>query len=226
MPEYNEKYINWLLSVIRRTTYMFDESKSAAIRASWALRKTLTNLNFNEQELMTCLESEFFHWIKTGVLPKDNLVERSKYFAIVLDEGNYKEVFGKDEIDEIIRQEGITEFEPITEEIKEIIGLTAFKGKVIGKIKKVYTQREANELKEGEILVASMTTPELISGMRRAAAFVTDEGGLLSHAAIIAREMKKPCIIGTKIATRVLKDGDLVEVDADKGIVKILEKAK
>ena len=60
--------------------------------------------------------------------------------------------------------------------------------------------------------------------MKKAAAIITDKGGVLSHAAIVAREMKKPCIIGTKVATEVLHDGDLVEVDADNGIVKILEK--
>ena len=52
-----------------------------------------------------------------------------------------------------------------------------------------------------------------------------DRGGITSHAAIVAREMQKPCIIGTKVATQVLKDGDLVEVDADNGVVRILEKA-
>jgi len=56
--------------------------------------------------------------------------------------------------------------------------------------------------------------------MQRAAAFVTDEGGITCHAAIVAREMKKPCVIGTKIATKIFKDGDIVEVDADKGIVR------
>ena len=55
--------------------------------------------------------------------------------------------------------------------------------------------------------------------MKKAAAFVTDEGGLLCHAAIIAREMKKPCVIGTGEATRVLRDGDRVRVDADSGMV-------
>jgi pyruvate,water dikinase len=60
--------------------------------------------------------------------------------------------------------------------------------------------------------------------MEKAAGFVTDEGGITCHAAIIAREMKKPCVIATKFATRVLKDGDLVEVDADNGVVRILEK--
>ena len=61
--------------------------------------------------------------------------------------------------------------------------------------------------------------------MKKASAFITDEGGITCHASIMAREMKKPCIIGTKIATQVLKDGDLVEVDAQRGIVRILKKA-
>jgi len=58
--------------------------------------------------------------------------------------------------------------------------------------------------------------------MIRAAAFVTDEGGITCHAAIVAREMKKPCVIGTRIATKVFKEGDWVEVNADKGMVRKL----
>ena len=61
--------------------------------------------------------------------------------------------------------------------------------------------------------------------MKKAAAIVTDLGGILTHAAITARELGIPCLTGTKTATQVLKDGDLVEVDADKGIVKIIKKA-
>ena len=60
--------------------------------------------------------------------------------------------------------------------------------------------------------------------MKLAAAIITEPGGITSHAAIVSRELGVPCIIGTKIATKVLKDGDLVEVDADKGIVKIVKK--
>lgn len=67
-----------------------------------------------------------------------------------------------------------------------------------------------------------MTSPKLMSALIRCGAIVTDEGGLTSHAAIVARELKKPCIVGTKIATDVLRDGDLVEVDADKGVVRKL----
>ena len=69
-----------------------------------------------------------------------------------------------------------------------------------------------------------MTHPKDIVLIGKSLAIVTDEGGILSHAAIIAREMKKPCIIGTKIATKVFKDGDLVEVDANKGVVRKIEK--
>ena len=60
--------------------------------------------------------------------------------------------------------------------------------------------------------------------MKKSSVIITDAGGLTSHAAIVSRELGIPCIVGTKIATQVLKDGDLVEVDAEKGIVKILKK--
>ena len=68
-----------------------------------------------------------------------------------------------------------------------------------------------------------MTRPEFMPILRKAAAIVTDEGGITCHAAIVARELKIPCIIGTQIATRVLKDGDLVLVDATNGVVKKIQ---
>ena len=70
-----------------------------------------------------------------------------------------------------------------------------------------------------------MTTPDFVMAMEKAIAFVTDEGGITCHAAIVAREMKKACIVGTETATQALKDGDLVEVDAERGVVKIIKKS-
>ena len=104
-----------------------------------------------------------------------------------------------------------------------IKGVVAFAGKAQGIVKVVKRVEDLQKVKEGDILVAPMTFPSFIIAMKYAAAFVTDEGGITCHAAIVAREMKKPCVIGTKIATKVLKDGDLVEVDANKGVVKILK---
>jgi phosphohistidine swiveling domain-containing protein len=99
-------------------------------------------------------------------------------------------------------------------------------GKISGKVRVIIDINKGNDFKDGEILVTGMTRPEFVPLMKKASAIITDEGGVTCHAAIVARELKKPCIIGTKIATQVLKDGDLVEVDADKGVVKIIKRAK
>jgi phosphohistidine swiveling domain-containing protein len=103
----------------------------------------------------------------------------------------------------------------------EIKGRIAFPGMVTGRARVVLSKTERDAVLEGEIIVAPMTTVDFISAMKKAAAFVTDEGGVTSHAAIVAREMKKPCIIATKIATKMIKTGDMIEVDAERGIVKI-----
>ncbi|MBI4262177.1 hypothetical protein HY624_01480 [Candidatus Uhrbacteria bacterium] len=104
--------------------------------------------------------------------------------------------------------------------VRELKGVIAFKGVVRGIAKIVKVAHEIGKVQEGDIIIAPTTAPSFIFGMKRAAAFVTEEGGITSHAAIVAREMKKPCIIGTKIATRVFKDGDRVEVDAERGIIR------
>jgi len=109
-----------------------------------------------------------------------------------------------------------------TKKTSEIRGTIAFAGTIRGTARIVKSALESDKVKKGDILVAPMTFPSLIMAMQRAAAFVTDEGGLTCHAAIVAREMHKPCIVGTKHATQVLKDGDMVEVDAERGIVKKL----
>lgn len=103
-------------------------------------------------------------------------------------------------------------------------GTVAYKGKAVGRVVLVFEKSQVGKVEKGDILVTPMTTPDFLPAMKKAAAFVTDEGGATCHAAIIAREMGKPCIIGTKLATSVLKDGDLVEVDADNGRVDILER--
>ena len=75
-------------------------------------------------------------------------------------------------------------------------------------------------MKKGDILVSIATDPDIVFAMKKAAAIVTEQGGVTSHAAIVSRELNIPCVIGTKIATKVFKDGDRVEVDATKGIIK------
>ncbi|MEX1014084.1 MAG: PEP-utilizing enzyme [Candidatus Paceibacterota bacterium] len=85
---------------------------------------------------------------------------------------------------------------------------------------------DMDKMNEGDILVTTITDPEFMPAIKKAGAIVTDIGGLLSHAAISARELDKICIVGTESATKALKNGDKVEVNADEGIVKIIEREK
>jgi len=109
-------------------------------------------------------------------------------------------------------------------DLQKIKGQIACVGKVEGEVKIVHNPSKAKNFRKGNILVTSMTRPEFVPLIKKSSAIITNEGGITSHAAIISRELSIPCIIGTKIATQVLKDGDLIEVDANNGIIKILNK--
>ena len=93
------------------------------------------------------------------------------------------------------------------------------------RFKLIRTEKDLIHLEEGNIFVARTTEPRFTAYMQKAAAIITDEGGITSHAAITSRELEIPCVIGTNKATKILKDGDIVEVDANKGIVKVIKRA-
>jgi pyruvate,water dikinase len=143
--------------------------------------------------------------------------ERIKNFAFELSNGKFYIHTDPEAIDKLLAQvrQG--------ENKEEISGQAAYHGKTKGLVRIIYKKQDFHKFHEGDVLVTPMTHTEFLPLMKKASAIITDEGGVTCHAAIVAREMKKPCIIGTKIATKILKDGDLVEVDADKGIVKILK---
>jgi phosphoenolpyruvate synthase/pyruvate phosphate dikinase len=100
-----------------------------------------------------------------------------------------------------------------------LTGQVGSAGKARGRVR-IVLEPEGAAIEPGEILVCRMTTPDYLPLMQRAAAVVTDIGGILSHAAIVARELHKPCIVATGTATSTLRDGQEIEVDADAGIVR------
>lgn len=103
-------------------------------------------------------------------------------------------------------------------------GTAAYGGRIRGIVTIIRNEEDFYKMQPGDILVASMTVPKFLPVMKKAAAMVTDEGGVLCHAAIVARELEIPTVIGTKRATSVLEDGDMVEVDANNSKVRILRK--
>ena len=164
---------------------------------------------------------EIRNFLEKGVEPSiKKIKERKMHYAIVMIDGKIELISKKKEIEalgRILRKQ----------KRKTVLkGTTAYPGIAKGEVKIIKSIKNVKRLKEGEILVTSMTTPEMTIAIHKAAAIVTDEGGITCHAAIISRELKIPCVIATKVATKLLKDGDLVEVDAKKGVVKILKRLK
>lgn len=103
---------------------------------------------------------------------------------------------------------------------ENITGVCASPGQAIGKVSIISHSSDLRKVKNGDVFVAKYTFPTYLPAMAKCSAIVTDDGGMTSHAAIVARELKIPCVVGTKNATSLLKDKDRVEVLATKGLVK------
>uniref|UniRef100_A0A7J2TJA0 Probable phosphoenolpyruvate synthase n=1 Tax=Archaeoglobus fulgidus TaxID=2234 RepID=A0A7J2TJA0_ARCFL len=170
----------------------------------------------------------------------DEEIERLVNFGEIIEEH-----YGKPQDIEWAIENGeiyIVQSRPITtiKEIKEakeekfevgkilLKGLGASPGIASGNVKIVRDAKEIAKVEQGDVLVAVMTTPDMVPAMKRASAIVTDEGGMTCHAAIVSRELGVPAVVGTKNATKVLKDGMLVTVDGEKGLVYLgkIEKAE
>jgi len=167
-----------------------------------------------------------FHYQELVGLLKDKKIKKINRETFVLGKfNNWKPTTGKRALKIIKAFDKI-----LLQEIqkKKLKGQIANRGFYKGRVKiipvdiKKNLAKEISKMKKGDILVTGTTGPEMILACRKAGAIVTEEGGICSHAAIVSRELNIPCVIGTKIATQVLKDGDLIEVDANNGIVKIL----
>ncbi len=166
-----------------------------------------------DPELLTCLtQTELEAYLKVGFLPNiEKLKERFESSVILVENGEI-EIFTGEQVDNLERE--------FFEKNDNVTGRMVYPGKVTGRVRLVRDPFKQHEFNQGDILVTGMTRPEFVPFMEKSAAIVTDAGGMLCHAAITAREMKTPCIIGTENATKVLQDGDIIEVDATKGIVR------
>ncbi len=211
-----------LIEAQRTFAIMMDYKKEVFTKAHYVFKDMLKelskrlNLTLNQTKIM--LNKEIEESILKNKKPDKKELDKRIAFSVAIlgQKGVYMYYTGKKAKDVYNR-----EVKSKIIKAQKLKGLPVSKGKYIGKVRVILDAKKINELKRGEILVTYMTSPDYTIAMRKCGAIITDEGGLTSHAAIVAREMRKPCIIGTKIATKVLKDGMTVEVDADKGIVKI-----
>ena len=183
------------------------------------IEETSRRLGLSVKETKFMMHEEVEEALLRGNIDTANMKRRVS-FSVYYADATVREFYTENDAEKATRLIQKEHFE-LVDKIK---GQCGCQGSARGIVRVVNVIEDMNKLKTGEILVSICTQPDLIPAMKRAAAFVTDQGGVTSHAAIVAREMQKPCVIGTKFATKMLKDGDEVEVDATRGIVTVIKR--
>ncbi|MFH1257420.1 MAG: PEP-utilizing enzyme [Candidatus Micrarchaeota archaeon] len=178
-------------------------------------------LGLTYEEVIELIYPEIVEGLKQGKKCNEEfrkrIAERYQNSALLMENGKVVLMEGE-ELRKYYGKE--KQVEEVFSHITEVRGTSASPGIAKGTVKVLNSINELEKVKKGDVMVAPSTVPAFVPAMEKAAAIVTNEGGLLSHAAIVSREFGIPCIVGTKIATKVFHDGDLVEVDAIKGIVR------
>lgn len=210
--EENKKLYPQLKKIGERRLEMHEIWMNAFSNAIPIFKEIGKRLDLSKEEAMNCTHQEIY----------DGLIKEKLLNGIKRRLLDYTLVYGEDSF---VLSTGKRDEEKV--KIQSILkGKVAFAGKVKGKVLLILESlkgiKKIENIPKDAVLVTMMTSPDMIPIMKKVSAIVTDDGGTLCHAAIVSRELKIPCIIGTKIATRILKDGDLVEVDANKGIVRKL----
>lgn len=182
-----------------------------------------------EEMMLSYLVKDLENFLKRGAVITESERKARKIISVFYQNEKQEKIFAAGDGAEKLATKLLAE---VGELISELRGAIANSGIATGIVHLILPtdweslQKEMKSFKEGEVLVTTMTEPNLILIMKKAAAIVTNQGGMTSHAAVTSRELNIPCIVGTIRATEFLKNGDLVEVDADKGVVRILKRKK
>lgn len=222
IDQIDDAEIRALLKIIRELIYLKTERidvYSISFSQIFPLIKEIEKiLKISHEEFLKLMPEEIIESLKFNrlVIDKSEVNKREKYAVVWFNERVhyfYEQAYFK--IREVLTKKDYSS-------VRIIKGTICFKGVVNGKVKVLLTEKDIAKIEKGDILIANLTNPNYNPVFEKISGVVTDEGGILCHSAIMAREYRIPCIVGTKIATKVLKDGDLVEVDANKGIVRKL----
>lgn len=196
------------------------ETETAYAQVDTFLSSSLITLAHKENRDPTLMQllyaDEAGTYFKNESLPTDaELSKRSPLSGLYFENGKCTVVNGEEAV---LFEKLVAEKSAPASGI--VNGSTAVKGIVQGTTRIVYDPQKIDNFQTGDILITSMTNPEFVPLMKKAGAIVTDGGGILCHAAIVARELGKPCVINTQVATTTFKDGDRVEVDATAGTIR------
>ena len=192
-------------------TYRGEIVVGTLLKGRVLLHQIATRLGLSLEDVVYCLPDEIIEALEGGLLP--DYAARRCGFRLLISNGRT--------IVEAVTYDASAEIEAVN----ELTGQGIVSGLVEGKVRVVSSPTGVRLFRDGEILVTQMTSPDMMPAMVRAVAIVTDEGGLTCHAALIARELGIPCVIGTEIATRALHDGEEVQVNSTDGLVTRLSRS-
>lgn len=209
-----------LAELILRFTYLRTHTAEISDRYFYYIRKNLLSqiakrCRLDDETLLLYRADEICGLLTGKRLDNAELIKRKSGEAILFFGGEYQTYFGASAYTLLKR------LLPAPEQDGTVYGEIACVGEVTGVVKVVRSFSDAEHMQRGQILVASMTTPDLTVALEKAIGIITDEGGITCHAAIIAREYAVPCLVGTKIATQLLRDGMIVTLDCVNGCFKV-----
>lgn len=220
-----------ITEAVRNFIFLRTHTTEASDKLFYVARRTLLKeaakrLGLSSEEVVTLSSDEIVGLLQGELKNAEKAISnRNRGYAIVWINGQNYTLFDSKavKLQKLVADTFKGKVKKKRSTSKIIKGTPASLGRAVGVVKVLLSHKEVDKVNTGNILVASMTTPDYVMAMEKAAAFVTDEGGITCHAAIVAREFGVPCIVGTGNATSLLKDGDIVEVNANRGIVAKLD---
>ncbi len=214
------------VDVIRNFGYLYSDIKKqhtsqASVGFGELIKFLAKKANMNAFPLHYATLEELID-LAGGKAPDEKILAQrvASGVSILRSPNRYYEFVNETEAKEIMGLAGKLE---ITQ-VSQLKGMPANSGFYTGPARVVINVSQIAKVQEGDVLVAPMTTVGYVPAMKKAGAIITDIGGITSHAAIVSRELGIPCIVGLKIATSSLKDGDIVEVNANHGMVRLIER--
>jgi len=193
--------------MMQSTHYLELLLKEIGNRSGYSIKEMRYTLPHELQEILNGEKKDFAKRAAKFMIISDPTLKKLNY---------YEDKKAYDESEKLLSK--------VNSEVPTVLkGNIGCPGKALGTVKVIMNPKELYRVNHGDVLVTSMTSPEFVVAMRKIVGIVTNEGGLTCHAAVLSRELNIPCVIGTKDGTKVLKDGYKVEVDADKGEVKVIK---
>lgn len=210
----------WLLKMAQLAMWFQPYRKAGQFKSCWHLSKYFKEvgkrLHVSADQVRYVTHREAVKALQSGKIDIDEINRRRKIFVYYYSRGKQKILSGKKAEEFINNNIHI----PHVKKVRTAHGMPACKGIARGKVRIVNSLEQAKHFKKGEILVSYATNPLLLPAMRQAGAIITEEGGMTCHAAIVARELNVPCVVGIPGIVEMYKDGDKIVVNAGKGIVR------